>query len=703
MKQYILQIIKLHSKHATSLIKKNDMIWKWVLNNCDSNSITDKEKIYTALFNEPILCPCGSGKHRHISGWTHIFFCSAGCSAARASRKETNLIKYGVTHPSKLKETSIKRKETNIEKYGVDNPFKSIEIKHKIKNINKERYGVEFISQSAEIKNKIKETNIEKYGTAHPMQNKDYQAFVRRSNLKKYGVEFPIQNLDVKHKIKETNIKRYGVEFPTQSSEIKSKIKETNIKRYGVDNPFKSAEIKNKIKETNIERYGAEFPTQSPEIKNKIKETNIKRYGVENVGQVSYIKEVAYQTNLKKYGTKLASQSNIVKEKKLKTNIIRYGGNSPAASLDIREKMKNTMLSRYGVPFALQQHYSTYTIEILNNKEKFAELFTHLSVVEIANLLGVSKTTILVTHNKYDLKYISAKSSSYEHEIVNWLSTFITSEIKLHDRNICAPKELDIVIPDYKLAIEFDGNYWHSEYGGGKTRDYHFNKLKKCQEQGIHLITVFEDEWLHSPNICKSIIKVSLGKGLKIYARNCVLSKINNIELKPFLNENHLQGWVGGSHAYVLKYNNEIVAAMTFGKPRYNKIAQWELLRLAYANDIIIVGGLNKLWKYAINELNASSVISYCDKRWFIGNGYKKLNFNKISSGKPTYWYTNYIERWHRSNFTKKKLIKLSKDTSINPLNTDWSKFSESQITKNILCLDRIWDCGQDSWLWKDK
>jgi hypothetical protein len=703
MKSWIIQTIKQHANHAVALISKNVAAWEWVLLNCDENAITNKEKIYTAITKEQILCPCGSGKHRYISGWNHIFFCDKGCRAAQASKTETNLKKYGVAHPSKLSSTTEKRRRTTIQRYGVDNPFKSAEIKEKIKETNLEKYGVEFITQASAIKDKIKETNLERFGVEHPMQNEEYRNMVRQSNLEKFGFEFPTQRPEIKKKICDTNLFRFGVEYPTQSPQILNKIKKTNIERYGVDNPFKSTEIKEKIKETNFEKYGEEYAAQSEEIKNKTKETNIKKYGVENVGQVKEFRDKSKKTNLEKYGVDNPLLSIEIQNRIHATNVEKYGGISPASSATVRQKMKDTMLRKYGVPFALQKHYSAYALEILNDKEKFSDLFKIYSLPEIINKLGVSETTIYVTHNKYGLNYISSKSSCYEHEINNWLSTFIEAEIKMHDRTICAPKEIDILIPSKNFAIEFNGNYWHSEYAGNKSHSYHYDKFKKCAEQNIQLLSIFEDEWCKKPDICKSIIKNSLGYGTRIYARKCSIEKIDNIDLKEFLDNNHLQGWVSGNSAFVMKYNNEIVAAMTFGRPRYNKTSEWELLRLVFKNDTIIIGGVEKLWKFMLSELQPKSIISYCDRRWFTGKVYAKLGFNKISNGKPIYWYTDYLTRWHRSKFTKKKLLKLSADPKLNPLNEDWSIYTESQITKNILNLDRIWDCGQDSWLWTSK
>ena len=42
--------------------------------------------------------------------------------------------------------------------------------------------------------------------------------------------------------------------------------------------------------------------------------------------------------------------------------------------------------------------------------------------------------------------------------------------------------EKDVYIPDY-LALEFNGLYWHSEFG--KDKNYHLNKTLLCKEQDI--------------------------------------------------------------------------------------------------------------------------------------------------------------------------------------------------------------------------
>jgi very-short-patch-repair endonuclease len=61
-----------------------------------------------------------------------------------------------------------------------------------------------------------------------------------------------------------------------------------------------------------------------------------------------------------------------------------------------------------------------------------------------------------------------------------------------NSRKIIQPYELDIYIPKKKIAIEFNGLYWHSSER--KEKDYHYQKYKKCKEKGIKLIQIFEDD-----------------------------------------------------------------------------------------------------------------------------------------------------------------------------------------------------------------
>ena len=124
---------------------------------------------------------------------------------------------------------------------------------------------------------------------------------------------------------------------------------------------------------------------------------------------------------------------------------------------------------------------------------------------------------------------------------------------------------------------------------------------------------------------------------------------------------------------------------MTFGKPRYNKNIQWELLRLVIKKDTQILGGVEKLWAYFQKTYKPETIVSYCDKRWFSGNVYNKLGFVLHTKGKPTYWYTDYKQRFHRSRFQKHKLVDAGHDKNL----------TETVITRDILGLTVVAGCSE--------
>lgn len=84
-------------------------------------------------------------------------------------------------------------------------------------------------------------------------------------------------------------------------------------------------------------------------------------------------------------------------------------------------------------------------------------------------------------------------TSKYEDNIADYISTFYSGELVRNSRDTISPYELDLYYPEKKIAIEFNGDYWHSE--DFKSKDYHYNKFKKCFESDIILVNIFESNW----------------------------------------------------------------------------------------------------------------------------------------------------------------------------------------------------------------
>ena len=69
-------------------------------------------------------------------------------------------------------------------------------------------------------------------------------------------------------------------------------------------------------------------------------------------------------------------------------------------------------------------------------------------------------------------------------------------DIVSNSKKIIYPFELDMYIPELKLAIEFNGTYFHSLLHI-KNKNYHLEKSLLCREKNIRLIHVYEFEDLN--------------------------------------------------------------------------------------------------------------------------------------------------------------------------------------------------------------
>ena len=282
------------------------------------------------------------------------------------------------------------------------------------------------------------------------------------------------------------------------------------------------------------------------------------------------------------------------------------------------------------------------------------------------------------------------KKSKPETELSNYIESLLSdSVVDFNNISILNGLELDIVAND-NLAIEFNGNYWHSELQG-KDKNYHLNKTKKCEDQNIQLLHIFEDEWIEKSTIWKSIINSKLNKSNKIYARKCRIEEVIPKDKNKFLNYNHLQGRDRSNVNLGLYYEDELVSIMTFCKSRFNKQYEWELSRFASKLNTTVVGGASKLLSAFKKTYNPNSIITYANRRYSNGNLYKQLGFTFSHYSNPNYFYRkNTITRYSRHQFQKHKL----KDK----LDIFDSKLSEWENMK-LNGYDRIWDCGNGVWI----
>ena len=488
---------------------------------------------------------------------------------------------------------------------------------------------------------------------------------VKKTCLQKYGVDNPAKAEIIKEKSKNICIQKYGSQYVNQftNKELNQKYKQICLQKYGVDNPNKSIEVKTKFKNTCLQKYGVDNPSKSIEVKTKFKNTCLQKYGVTNPNKIKKIRDKIKQTCLQKYGVEVSTQCDEIKNKVKQTCLQRYGVLAPMQNDLIKQKNKLVKATKHYKNFVQNQIIPLFNLDLyLNNKQNLLYEYTW----KCNKCNTVFKSPININWYRYKRNYArclncypyidKCGNSNEENEVYEFIKNLISYNIIKNQREVIFPLELDIYIPNKKLAFQFDGLFYHSEINK-PNNNYHLIKTKKCLEKDIQLIHIFENQWLFKQNIVKSRIKNLFGIYDKIiYARKCSIKEVNNKDTQIFLNENHLQGFIKSKFNIGLYYQNKLISLMTFGKSRYNKNYQYQLLRFCNLLGYHIPGAASKLLKYFQKTYSPKSIISYADRRWSNGHLYEKIGFNLLHISAPDYWYWKKDQFSHRSKYQKHKL-----------------------------------------------
>lgn len=594
-------------------------------------------------------------------------------------------------------ESNAKRVKTTIEKYGVSNVAQSKDVYDRIIETNLKKYGVEHHQSLESQKEKVKKTNLERYGTTNgkvlkpkvvkPKREKK----VKLPKIKDTRKGHYYNNGVITKKIKEGDVIPDGfVKGMLLSDELKQKrsvkAKETFLQKYGVDNPAKSKEVLAKIQKTNLERYGVEYSAQSDIVKGKVKTTNLKKYGVEYSFQAEEVKEKIKATNLERYGVDNPSKSDIIKDRIVESNRKNLGVDYPMQSKEVMDKSRVTSLQKYGTEYPNQSEIVKQHIRE-SNIEKYG-------VEHPAQSDMVKRQTIITNRERYGVDYTCL---IYQGKLVGNDSTYNRSFAKLLDSNNI-PYEREFLLQKYSydfkvgnILIEINPTATHnthfSPYGKcriGKT--YHKDKSKLAFDNGYHVIHIFDwddiDKIIH-------LLKDRVTE----YARRCIVKEVDYMDTNEYLSTYHLQGTCKGQNIRLgLYYNNQLVSLMTFGKSRFNKNCEYELLR--YCSHYNVVGGAEKLFKYFVNNYKPNSIVSYCDTSKFSGKVYDALGFKYIKTNSPRkHWYSLKEKR----HITDGLLLSQGYDRLFKENHGKGTSNEELILNRGYL---PVYDCGQATYVW---
>ena len=178
-------------------------------------------------------------------------------------------------------------------------------------------------------------------------------------------------------------------------------------------------------------------------------------------------------------------------------------------------------------------------------------------------------------------------------------------------------------------------------------------------------IIIPEDRWKRQRPMMEARLLAHMEVFSQAYARNCEVRRIDKETAQRFLNDNHSYGYAACKYRYGLflkrhtghiareieeerfldcaRNDNRsdrgnivgtLIAVATFSNARKwikdgKEIRSYEWTRYASVPELRVSGGMGKLLKAFIKEVQPDDIMSYADLEWSEGNVYKALGFNE--------------------------------------------------------------------------
>lgn len=467
------------------------------------------------------------------------------------------------------------------------------------------------------------ETKIQKYGIPYIDIEK-----VKKSNFEKYGTGWYV-NVE---KRKRTNMERYGTPWANNVE----KGKQTCLEKYGVDNVAKLESSKEKKKATTLERYGVKHVMQSPEVVQKYKDNCLAKTGKEWYTQTQETQDLKRE-RLRKELTSFEENNNCVEKHKI---LKEYGSS----------------WLKLNLPFIRHKRFLFISNEYLPRIKQCAEN---------------SRSNI----------------SAEEMRVFEFCKSYLPKEEVLHNyRGLIKSKEgnaleLDVYIPSRKVALEFNGLYWHSY--SFKDKDYHLYKTQECERQGIRLIHIWEDLWDSKEFAYEDLILRALNiHKEKLKFSDCEIREISKSTYKDFLNWFGLLYKEEASIRLGIFYNGNLLQVAGFSKSRKNP-QEYELNCFCKKSGTYDVeDGLLHLTEYSrLNNISLSLDRSLFDYKEYEDAGFKFLSFSE-----PSFFYRDPYNSPRIRSFEIKKshLFENDYDKSLSE--------EDNMLNKGYL---KIYDCGK--------
>lgn len=278
--------------------------------------------------------------------------------------------------------------------------------------------------------------------------------------------------------------------------------------------------------------------------------------------------------------------------------------------------------------------------------------------------------------------------SAPETEMFDFIKSELGEDVEVIQgyRHLRGVHEVDVYIPSLQLAVEFNGVYWHSDRAG-KAKHYHWGKRKACEDNGVRLVSVWEDDWTSRRDVVKNALRVRMGtfRGAKHSARVLEWKRVPLREASAFLEDHHIQGAVKATrHDGLYMFSGELVAVLstTCSGSTYtiDRFATKGNVRGAF-------GKLLKVLERRISMDGGGQIRTFADLMLSNGDLYSAHGFSMDKELPPAYWVVVGNRRYHTLSFKKNRF---RDDPTL--------KWDDKLSVENLIDLNnlpRVYDAGK--------
>lgn len=205
-----------------------------------------------------------------------------------------------------------------------------------------------------------------------------------------------------------------------------------------------------------------------------------------------------------------------------------------------------------------------------------------------------------------------------------------------------------------------------------------------AQQQNWQPLQIWEDVWLAQEPLVLAHLASLAEKSAKVFARNTIVRRISKPIADAFLNEHHLGGSPSARYKYglFLKKTDELVGVATFSSPRTyyrdeKPSRSFELIRYGSKSGTNITGGLSKVLKAFIEDVQPDDIMTYADCNWWTGRSYTPLGFNMVGHTPPQKFWLHPDEK---IRYLQKHLPQHIKEKLKSSVNVDETMIQEGYL-----------------------